>query len=195
MKGDPSLWIFARASGLLAYLLLTASVLAGLVLKLRPFGRVLRPAAVTEFHRTLALLALAATAMHGAALVSDSVSPIRLPALIAPGLSAYRPLATAAGVLAAELMLVVYVSFPLRRLIGARRWRRLHWLTYPIFAAATAHGLATGTDSGRGWVFALYAGALAAVAAATAWRALVPPAGRSPARRPTREPLPARPSA
>ncbi len=44
MKTDPTFWLLARASGLTAYGLLTASVLAGLVLKARPFGRALKPA-------------------------------------------------------------------------------------------------------------------------------------------------------
>ena len=69
--------------------------------------------------------------------------------------------------LAAELMVVIYVSFSLRRRIGVRNWRRLHYLTFAVFAAATVHGLAAGTDR---WAFGLYAGSVAAVAGLTAWR-------------------------
>jgi sulfoxide reductase heme-binding subunit YedZ len=79
-------------------------------------------------------------------------------------------------VLAAELTLLVYASFSLRRRIGARNWRRLHWAAYAIFAAATAHGIAAGTDSAQPWALSVYLGAIGAVAAAAAWRALVPPA-------------------
>ena len=79
------------------------------------------------------------------------------------------------GVLSAELMVLVYASFSQRKRIGVKNWRRLHWATYGIFAGATIHGLAAGTDSPRPWAFALYLGAVAAVAAATAWRVLVPP--------------------
>ena len=74
----------------------------------------------------------------------------------------------------AELMLLVYVSFALRKRIGTRNWRRLHWATYAVFAGATVHGLAAGTDSGRPWAVGLYLGAMGLVAAASAWRALVP---------------------
>ena len=77
--------------------------------------------------------------------------------------------------LAAELMVVVYVSFSLRRRIGVRNWRRLHWATYAIFAAATAHGLAAGTDSAQPWASAIYLSAIALVVGATAWRAVMPP--------------------
>ena len=72
-------------------------------------------------------------------------------------------------------MLVVYASFSLRRRIGARNWRRLHWATYAIFAAATVHGLAAGTDSAQPWAFALYLSAIGLVVSATAWRVLMPP--------------------
>src|SRR5262249_992683 len=70
VKNDPTFWLLARASGLTAYALLTASVLAGLVLKARPF-RSLKPAAVTDTHRFLALLGLGAIALHGVALLFD----------------------------------------------------------------------------------------------------------------------------
>jgi sulfoxide reductase heme-binding subunit YedZ len=164
--------LLARAGGLAAYVLLTMSVLAGLVVKSRPFGRALRAATATDLHRTLALLGLGFLALHGGALVLDSTVHISPAALLVPGLSPYRPVAVAVGVLAAELMLLVYVSFGLRKRIGMRAWRRLHWATYAVFAGATAHGLAAGSDSSRPWALGLYLGAVGAVALATAWRGL-----------------------
>ncbi len=186
MKQDPTFWILARAAGLTAYLLLTASVLVGLVVKSKPFGRALRAATAVDVHRTLALLALGALALHGTALVLDSTVEIGVLALVVPGVASYRPLWTGLGVLAAELMLAVYASFSVRRLIGQKAWRRLHWATYLLFVLATLHGIAAGTDSGRGWAQALYAGSLGAVASAGAWRALAP-AGRPSNPRPIRE--------
>jgi methionine sulfoxide reductase heme-binding subunit len=175
MKSDPTFWILARASGLVAYALLTASILAGIVLKARPFGRALRPATVTDLHRFLALLGLTALALHGATLVLDdtvSISPI---ALIVPGLVPYRPLWTGLGVFAGELMLLIYTSFSLRKRIGNRAWRRLHWLTYFVFALATLHGLAAGSDSHQPWALSLYGAATGAVLTAATWRAFIPP--------------------
>lgn len=174
MKTDPTFWMLARTTGLTAYLLLTASVLAGLLLKSRPF-RSLRPAAVTDTHRFLALLALGAVAVHGVTLMLDATIHLGPAALLVPGLSPYRPVATGIGVLAADLLLLVYASFSLRRRIGTRNWRRLHWATYAIFAAATVHGLAAGTDTAQPWAFSLYLSAVGLVVAATTWRALTPP--------------------
>jgi len=175
LKTDPTFWVLARASGVTAYALLTASMLMGLLVRSRPF-RSLRPAAVADLHRFLSLLALGAVAVHALTLVLDEAAPLSIQALVIPGIAAYEPLWTGIGVAAAELMVLIVASFSLRRLIGARRWRSLHRASYAVFAAATAHGVAAGTDTREPWALALYGGSLAAVTAATAWRVLVPPA-------------------
>ena len=181
MRSDPTFWIVARASGLTAYVLLTLSVLAGLILRSRPFGRAVKAAAVMDLHRLLALLGLASLGLHGTALVLDKTVGMPVAGLFVPGASPYRPVAVAFGVVAAELMALVVVSFSVRKLIGQRRWCLLHWSTYAIFGLATAHGLLAGSDSAQPWARDLYLGSVAAVTFATAWRASYRPP--RPARR------------
>src|SRR5438105_12224434 len=94
MHHDPPFWLLARASGLTAYALLTLSVLAGLLVKSRPFAQ-LKAATATEVHKTIALTGLGALALHGASLVLDSTVRITPTALLVPGLVAYRPVAVA----------------------------------------------------------------------------------------------------
>ena len=175
MKSDPTFWLLARSSGFTAYVLLTASGLAGLVLKSRPFGRAVKAASVLELHGFIALLALGAVALHGMTLMADRTLRMPLAGLLVPGGSPYRPPAVACGVLSAELMALVAVSFPLRRHIGQRNWRRLHWATYVIFGLATAHGLFAGSDSTQPWARDVYLGAAGALVFATVWRALYRP--------------------
>jgi sulfoxide reductase heme-binding subunit YedZ len=182
VKHDPTFWLLARASGFSAYVLLTLSVLAGLAVKSRPFHKV-RPAAQTDTHRAFALAGLSMLALHGGALALDQTVRMPLYGLVAPFASAYRPAAVAFGILAAELMAVVYWSFSWRRRIGVRNWRRLHWLTYAVFAGATVHGLTAGSDTVRSWATALYLAVVGAVAGATAWRgftATLKPKGATP---------------
>jgi methionine sulfoxide reductase heme-binding subunit len=174
MRHDPTFWLLARSSGLTAYVLLTLSVLAGLAVKARPFGKAVRPSAQMDTHRVLALLGLGMVALHGIALVLDQTVRIPVWALFVPFATAYRPVAVGLGVLTAELMLLVYASFSLRRRIGARNWRRLHYATFALFAGATVHGLTAGTDATQPWAFGLYLGATGAVAAATTWRVVMP---------------------
>ena len=174
MRHDPTFWLLARAGGLTAYAMLTMSVLAGLMVKSRPF-KALKPAAVTDLHRILAMLGLGALAGHAAALVLDTTVKVSIPGLFIPGLVSYRPIWTSFGILAAEMMVLVYASFSMRKRIGPKNWRRLHWATYAIFGAATVHGIAAGTDTTRPWAFSLYVVAVGSVAAAASWRFLVPP--------------------
>jgi len=171
MSGDPTFWLLARASGLTAYALLTATVLMGLTVK----SRIVKPAAAVDLHRFVALVALGMLGLHGVSLALDRTVHIGPAALVVPGLSPYRPVAVALGVVALELAALLVLTFPLRRRIGIQAWRRLHKLAYVAFVAATVHGLAAGTDSARHWVFALYLSAVAAVTFATAARVLSPP--------------------
>jgi sulfoxide reductase heme-binding subunit YedZ len=175
MKTDPTFWVVARAGGLTAYLLLTLSVVFGLVVKSRPVGFV-RPTTMTEAHRFITVLALSATAVHGIALALDTKIPFEVKELLVPGIAPYRALWVGVGIVAAELMLVIHLSFSLKRWIGTKNWRRLHWLTYGVFVAATLHGVMTGSDSDRAWVVAIYLACIGTVAALTAWRATAPPA-------------------
>lgn len=179
MSHDPTFWLIARATGLLALTLVSATVVAGLVLKGRPLPK-LRPAGVTDVHRFLSLLGLMAVALHGAALVLDSTVEVTPQALVVPGLVPYRPVWTGAGVVVAELMLLVHLSFRYRARIGVRNWRRLHFVTYAVFAGAMVHGLLAGSDSDRPWALPAYVLITGIVVGLTAWRATTP-ARRAPA--------------
>ena len=60
------------------------------------------------------------------------------------------------GQIALYLMAIVYVSFYVRRRIGQRAWRLLHYATFFAFLGATGHGLMTGSDSSAPWAFWTY---------------------------------------
>ncbi len=178
MRHDPTFWLLARASGLTAYV--TADLLRprrarSQVPAVR--ARVKALPSVTDVHRFLAMLGLGLlVATRGGARARHDREGQHRRRSSSPGSSSYRPVWTSVGILTAELMVLVYASFSLRKRIGNKNWRRLHWATYGIFAAATIHGIGAGTDSSRPWAFALYLGAVGSVAAATTWRALVSPA-------------------
>jgi DMSO/TMAO reductase YedYZ heme-binding membrane subunit len=191
---DQTFWFLARASGFTAYLLITASMLAGLVLKSRPFGAKLKAPIALDVHRFITTLALAAIGVHGLALVADHTVEITLGDLVIPFTAPYKPLWTGLGVIAFDLALIVAISFPLKKRIGGRNWRRLHWVTYSIFAFSTVHGLMAGTDTSQPWAMNIYLGAVGAVAFATAWRAFARPARPAiPAAAPAGAPAPAPP--
>ncbi len=185
MSNLPFWWILARASGVAAYLLITAGIVMGLVLRSRLIQRVVSPVDKMEWHRLLAVLGLAMTAVHGFALVMDGYIQIDPIDLVVPGQVDYRPLWVAAGVLALWLMVIVAVTAGMRRHVGAAVWKPLHLAGYGVFAAATVHGVMAGTDSGRPWMVAMYAGAVALIVSLAARRFL---AGPNAPRKRRREP-------
>lgn len=98
--------------------------------------------------------------------VLDGFAPITLLDGILPFLSPYRPLWLGLGALAFDLLIALAVTSLLRRRLGYRSWRAIHWLAYASWPVAVLHGLGTGTDTKLWWMLALTAACAAAVLAA-----------------------------
>lgn len=175
MSTLPFWWIMARASGVVGYLLITASMVAGVVLRSRLMQKAVSPIGRMEWHKVLAMLGLALVALHGLALVMDTYMPISPIDLVVPGGIEYRPLWTAFGVLAMWLMVGVSVTAAMRKHLSARMWKGIHMASYGVFVTATIHGVLAGTDSGRPWMLGIYLGSTALVVAVASRRFLVGP--------------------
>jgi predicted ferric reductase len=154
-------WVLIRASGVIAYLLLSLSVLWGLALA---GGLVKRsPKSLNYVHESLSIGALVATAMHVLFLSVDRFVEFDLDELLVPGASDWRPVAVAFGILAFYALFLVTVSFYARNLIGQRVWRMLHYASFGIWVASLSHGLLAGTDRSKPWMLGLYGATAAAV--------------------------------
>ena len=165
-------WYAARAGGVVAYLLLSVAVLLGLTLagkeQLRDWPRF----ALEDVHRFAGTLAGFFIVLHVAMIAVDSQARFSFTQLFVPFTSGYRPFWTGLGVVAAELLAALALANHYRKRIPYRTWRRLHYLNFVVWAAATAHGLGSGTDRGSAWLLGLYLSSIAAVIAMTVRRAL-----------------------
>jgi predicted ferric reductase len=164
-----AVWYFARSAGVMAYLLLSASVILGVLLSART--RFTWPRfAVEELHRFLAILTGTFVALHGASLLLDRVVPISLGQMLVPFSSPYRPFAVGLGAAAAELMAAVGISNHFRKRLPHRLWRRIHYLTLGVWVLATGHGVLAGSDHADPWFAGIAAASVAAVGLAFAVR-------------------------
>jgi len=155
-------WYMARSAGIVAYLLLSTSVVLGVLMSAR--ARFTWPRfAVEEVHRYLAILTGIFIGLHGLALLADRVVPISIVQLVIPFQTTYRPLAVGLGVTSALLLLAVSLSNLVRKRVPFRVWRRIHYLTLAVWLTATAHALLSGTDRQDIWFIALIAVAVCAV--------------------------------
>ena len=180
------LWYLDRATGLVSLVLMTLTIVLGVLVQRQRRLPGLPRFGVVGLHRNVALLSAVLVGVHVATAVADSYVDIgRLDAVV-PFVSGYRPAWVGLGTVAVDLLLVIVVTSLLRGRIPARLWRAVHWTSYALWPLAFAHGLGAGTDLGSGWALAV-AGVCAvavavAVTAAVAGRLATRPApDRAPA--------------
>lgn len=163
-------WHGARAAGMVAYVLATASVLFGMAITTRLGTKMLGKASVADVHRALSLLSLFAIGAHTLFLMLDSYAKFGFADIAVPFATWYRTFWTGLGIIAAYLFIAVYASFYVRSLVGYRAWRAFHYASFGVFVLGTLHGIFAGSDSGAPWALAIYLGCTAAVAAMFAYR-------------------------
>jgi methionine sulfoxide reductase heme-binding subunit len=165
LTSSPVDWYVVRASGLVAYVLLTTAVAIGLGLA----GKERVPRwprfAVEDLHRFAGTLVGVFVAVHLISLAIDAYLPFSVADLIVPFASGYRPFWTAMGVVALELLLALAVTNRLRNRLSYRFWRRVHYVNFVVWVAATAHGIGGGSDSDAAWTILLYVCSITLVAA------------------------------
>jgi len=142
-------WYLARATGYVAWALLTTSVVSGLLLTTRLTDGRPTPAWILDLHRFLAGTAVAFTGLHLAGLVADDYVRFDIVDLLVPFASGWRTGAVALGVIALYLLVAVEVSSLLRRRLPTHVWRRIHLASYLAFWLATFHLVTAGTDAGE----------------------------------------------
>ncbi len=170
-SGGSAYWFLTRSTGAMALLLLTITVVLG-VLDVRRISSTRWPRFVLDsLHRNVSLLAMSFLALHILTSALDSFAPISLIDAFVPFAGSYRPFWLGLGAVALDLLIAVMITSLLRRRLGYGSWRAVHWLTYASWPIALLHGLGTGSDVKAGWLLALSIACLAAVLLAVFARA------------------------
>jgi predicted ferric reductase len=159
-------WYITRASGVVALILLTATMVLGLTTTTRARSRNWPGFARQELHRRISMLSVVFVAIHVLTSVLDTYVHIGWLAIVVPFISPYSPFWVGVGAVALDLMIAVFVSSLLRARIKPGTWRALHWLAYGCWPVALAHTFGMGTDAGEHWVIAL--GAVCVLSVGTA---------------------------
>jgi methionine sulfoxide reductase heme-binding subunit len=165
--GPSAYWYLTRSTGAVALVLLTVSVVLGILGSLRFAVAPCWPRfAIDALHRDISLLVIVLVVLHVITTVLDGFAPVSLLDGVIPFLSPYRPLWLALGTLSFDLLIALVVTSLLRRRLGYRSWRAVHWLAYASWPVAVLHGLGTGTDVKSWWMLLLTVACLAAVVVA-----------------------------
>ena len=150
-------WFVARASGMVAWVLLTATVLWGILLPAKMFPKQ-RPAWILDLHRWMAGLTIGFLAVHLGSLVADNYLHFGVSELLVPGQSEY--------------LLIVELTSLAKKHLPRRAWHGIHLFSYAIFMLTSLHGVLAGTDAQNPLFLATTIAAVASVVFATVYRVI-----------------------
>jgi hypothetical protein len=162
-------WYIARSSGLLAWALMTASVVLGIIMGAR-LVKAPSKAWQTDLHRFLGGLSVVFVGVHIFGLVADSYVHFGWSEVLIPFASSWHPAAVAGGVVAMYLLVAVEITSLLRKHLSKTLWKGVHFASYPMFALTTLHAITAGTDTRTTLVTLLVATGVIVIGALTVTR-------------------------
>lgn len=140
-------WHLVRSSGIVAYVLLLTSTVWGLFMSSQ-FVKNWSPGPISmTMHSTISWLALILGLGHGLLLLFDDYFKYTLSDILIPFVGPYRPEVVGLGTLAFWIIVLVTLSFAIKKRIGPKVWKNIHYASYAGFGLVSAHGLLAGTDS------------------------------------------------
>ena len=150
-------WYLSRSSAIISYLMLWASMVFGLLLSSR--SAKIWPGGFTanDLHQFLSIAGLTAGLFHGLILMGDHYMNISLVQVLLPFATVdYRPEWVGIGQLLFYIWGGLVFSFYIRKKIGTKAWRSIHYIGFLAFAGALVHGVTSGTDTNTLWMSVIY---------------------------------------
>jgi len=145
---SPQIWWFAsRATGVVAWILATTSVVWGLALATRALGKQPRAPWLLDLHRHLGGLTVLFVLAHMGALWADSFVELGPRELLVPMASAWKPEPVTWGVIGLYMLLGVELTSLVKHRMPKRLWHAVHLVSYLAWVASTVHFLRAGTDA------------------------------------------------
>jgi DMSO/TMAO reductase YedYZ heme-binding membrane subunit len=139
-------WYASRASGVVLWLVLVASVVWGFAVSTRLVRRKGLPAWMLDLHKHLGTLAVVFTVAHLVALWADSFVEFGWRELFVPMASPWRPGAVTWGIIAFYLLAIVQLTSWCMKRLPRRLWHAIHLLSLPLLVTGTVHGILAGAD-------------------------------------------------
>lgn len=141
------IWMAARATGIVGLVLLTAEVLLGVLLSHPRQPQWKTSKATFPWHESLWVFVFAFLAIHVVSLVVDEYAGVGIGGALVPGLSEYRTVPVALGVIGLYALVVTVITARFTKLLPNGLWLRLHRLSAAVLGLAWMHGVLAGTDT------------------------------------------------
>ena len=141
------IWLAARATGLVSLALVALTISLGIALSHPEQSRWKQSKRIFPWHESLWVFTLAFIGVHVVSLVLDPYAGVGIGGALVPGLSEYRSLPVALGVLSLYALLITALTARYTKFLPAGIWLRLHRLSIVVLVLGWTHGVLAGTDS------------------------------------------------
>ncbi len=151
-------WYISRGAGFTVFILLTVAVSLGILLSLKWRTDAWPRFITNELHPFVQLVAGIFLLIHIISVLLDSFIQFTPAGIVIPLVSTYRPVWLSLGIVAMYLGVALALSSYLKRFIGYRVWRTMHYAGFAVWLLALIHGITTGSDTRAPWATGIYAG-------------------------------------
>jgi len=155
-KAGSLAWFISRGTGIATYLLISATMIYGLTLSSRSATGIAPPPVMFAIHEFASWLGILFTVTHALVLILDHYIHFSLLTVIVPFMSSYRPEWVGLGQIGFYMTLLLTASFYIKKKIGQRAWRIIHYASFITFGLVTIHGIYSGSDTKLGWIRGMY---------------------------------------
>lgn len=153
---DPQVWWFlTRASAMVGWVLLTLTVVWGVLLKTRILRGADNPEWLTVTHRYISGLALAMILTHMGTLLLDEYISFGWADILVPFATSFEPFAVALGIFAFWAIILVQITALTAKWLPDVVWKGIHLLSYAVIVLVGLHSGLVGTDVGTPWYTAI----------------------------------------
>lgn len=147
-------WILSRGAGIAAILFAGISVTVGLLSgRGMPFPNLRKHFELKPLHEALSMATIVLVAAHGLLLLGDPWLKPGLTGISVPFVMSYRSFWTGIGIIAGYGLVLLGLSYYLRRWIGPARWRTAHRFIAIFWLLGLIHTFGSGTDATQPWVW------------------------------------------
>lgn len=142
-------WNLTRATANVSWALILLSVVIGVLMSTRALKKIDRPAWMRDIHSWLGGLALIFAALHVVTLILDNFVTFTIVDVLVPFTSNWKPIPVALGIFSLYSLAAVQVTSLMMKKMDKQVWRRIHMLSYVLFATVVVHALTAGSDVGK----------------------------------------------
>ncbi|MEI7426111.1 MAG: ferric reductase-like transmembrane domain-containing protein [Candidatus Moraniibacteriota bacterium] len=149
---------FARAGGLVAFLLLYFSIFFGLAIRLPILKNLLAPVYSFSLHKIISVQAFIFVLLHVLFFFGDKYLDFGFKDIFVPFASVYKSEIVALGVFGMYIMFFLIISTYLRRFLTYAVWRAMHFLNIILYIFIVIHAYYLGSDLQGGYLQKIFIG-------------------------------------